>query len=151
MSDLIWKAVYTVDEHGNDGEHLWECNSGPFPPNALSAKFGGEGRAEKAGVKINTYDDIDRSRLIQFKVFHPSNRQLPIITVDIKPDYQLIWRKRRWQRDIDSKPFKTVYLIGWHTNIAGKNIASIMYLHENGQIELSDGKSDLELRECEKI
>jgi len=123
--DLTWKAIY------DDSTHLWECNP--------------------AGEKINKYDDIDRTKLVQFQVFHPKNLELPIITVDIKEGYQLIWRKRRWQHWLERQPFRTVYLIGWHTNINGRNIASIMYLHENGQVELSDGKSDLELRECELI
>lgn len=69
-----------------------------------------------------------------------------LLSLDLNDNRKrLIWRKRRWQRATEGKPFATTYLIGWQMTLNDENIQSIVYIYPNGQLELSDGKSDLEL------
>jgi len=134
-----WQAVY------NDGTDLWEYNN---------------------DVAVAKYDQIDRDKLVKFNVYETAKLGVamkPVISLDIKPGYRLIWRKRRHQRMIGPQiPFKTVYLVGWQatiggetaigggkTTIGGENVQSIIYLYEDGKMEMSSQKDDYELFEFE--
>jgi len=90
-----------------------------------------------------SYGDIDREKLVEFWLIDQRGQEK--IKIDLKPGQKLIFRRRRFQRAVESTPFQTFYLVGWHENISGRNVQSIMYLYPNGAIELSDSKSDLEL------
>ena len=129
-----WQAVY------NDGISLWECNS--------------------ERIIIAKYSQIDRSNLIKFNIYETEKLGTQdlklVISLDIKSGYRLIWRKRRHQRLIGPQvPFMTVYLVGWQATIplnkggqggcGGQNVQSIIYLYEDGKIEMSSQKSDYEL------
>ena len=119
-----WQAVY------NDGISLWECNS--------------------ERIIIAKYSQIDRSNLIKFNIYETEKLGTQdlklVISLDIKSGYRLIWRKRRHQRMIGPQvPFKTVYLVGWQATIGGENVQSIIYLYEDGKMEMSSQKSDYEL------
>ena len=119
-----WQAVY------HDGTSLWECNS--------------------ERIIIAKYDQIDRDKITKFNVYETAKLGTqdlkPVISIDIKLGYRLIWRKRRHQRLIGPQvPFMTVYLVGWQATINGENIQAILYLYEDGKMEISSQKSDYEL------
>ena len=119
-----WQAIY------NDGTSLWECG-------------------DDKGI-IAKYDQIDRDKITKFNVYETAKLGTqdlkPVISIDIKLGYRLIWRKRRHQRLIGPQvPFMTVYLVGWQATINGENIQAILYLYEDGKMEISSQKSDYEL------
>ena len=129
-----WQAIY------NDGTSLWECG-------------------DDKGI-IAKYDQIDRDKITKFNVYETAKLGTqdlkPVISIDIKLGYRLIWRKRRHQRLIGPQvPFMTVYLVGWQATIplnkggqggcGGQNVQSIIYLYEDSKMEMSSQKSDYEL------
>ena len=142
-----WQAVY------NDGTSLWECSQGsPTPRNGANG--------DDKGIIIAKYDQIDRDKITRFNVYETAKlgtKDLkPVISLDIKSGYRLIWRKRRHQRLIGPQvPFMTVYLVGWQATIplnkggqggcGGQNVQSIIYLYEDSKMEMSSQKSDYEL------
>lgn len=123
LDALTWEAVY------RDGTSLWEHEH-------------------------NTYKDIDRTRLITFRVYATNQiedpAKKPILTLELKPEYRLIWRKRRLQRLFGTTPFMTIYLVGWQATIGGKNVQSILYMYPDGTLILSGDKSDIELFDFEE-
>ena len=165
VDKYTWQAVY------NDGTDLWECSlCSPtcLPQHRQATSSNGErvvaGPIVDEHPIIAKYDQIDRDKLEKFNVYEREKlgtKDLkPIISVDIKPGYRLIWRKRRHQRVIGPQvPFKTVYLVGWQATIPlnkggqggcdGENVQSIIYLYENGKMEMSSQKSDYELFDFE--
>ena len=127
-----WEAVYT------GGTSLWETDA--------------------EGLVIGKYGDIDRSRLIEFRVYrtdthcnHNLKGAQPFLRVEIKPGHRLIWRKRRHQRIKDKSPFLTIYLVGWQATIEGKNFQAIYYMFPDGSTELSSKKSDVQLFDFERV
>lgn len=126
-----WQAVYS------DGTSLWECDAN-------------QKSAQGHPIIVSKYDQIDRDKITKFNVYETEKlgtKDLkPVISLDIKSGYRLIWRKRRFQRVIGPQvPFMTVYLVGWQATIYGQNVQSIIYLYEDGKMEMSSQKSDYEL------
>lgn len=147
-----WQAVY------NDGTSLWECNNAVPGQSTIDNQ-----QSTILGHPIIAkYDQIDRDKITKFNVYETAKLGAqdlkPVISLDIKSGYRLIWRKRRHQRLIGTQvPFKTVYLVGWQATIrplckggggisnGGQNVQSIIYLYEDGKMEMSSRKSDYEL------
>ena len=126
-----WQAVY------KDGSSLWET--------------------DKEGLVIGKYGQIDRHNLVAFNLYRTDTENRfnlegtqPFLTVEIKPGYRLIWRKRRYQRLVETEPFMTIYLVGWQTTVRGKNVQAIYYIFPDGRTELSSKKSDVELFDFER-
>ena len=143
VDKYTWQAIY------NDGTDLWECSL-RSPTTSSNGERVVAGPIVDEHPIIAKYDQIDRDKLEKFNVYERGKlgtKDLkPIISIDIKPGYRLIWRKRRHQRVIGPQvPFKTVYLVGWQATIGGENVQSIIYLYENGKMEMSSQKSDYEL------
>lgn len=83
------------------------------------------------------YQSIDRLRLVSFQLLKHGQ---PYVTVHLGPEQKLIWRKREFlsmtgQHDV-------VHLVGWQQNINGRNIQSILYVFEDGRIEMAGAWKD---------
>lgn len=115
-----WKAIY------QDGESLDQFN---------------DDRTE------NRYTDIDRSRITHF-ILNDSTTGKPKIILHLKPGQQLIHRRRVVQRyalsslfyknNPDVKMRETVFIVGWHENRNGVNIQMLLFVFENGTVEIMD-------------
>lgn len=141
LDTFTWCAIY------NDGdEEVWECD-------IASLKLDTDGRCQ--GCVINKYGKLDRPKLTAFSLYrtadllYPATAK-PIVTVDLKPGYRLIWRKRQRLVLVGAISLPTIYLIGWQVTVNGTNIQSILYIYPDGTTELSCRKSDFELFEFEK-
>lgn len=135
--DLTWRVEY------HDGLNLWEW--------------------EDKGI-LNPYSSIDRKKLHtnggKFYLYHPNNRLVPVFVLELTPNQRLIWRKRRFLKmaegGMPGEKLRTVYLVGWHQTIHEKNseprnIKSILYIHQSGQVIMSGVKDDIAIKpyECE--
>jgi len=108
------RMIYAGDLTGEIVSDLWEIDAN--------------------GIQINAYNNIDRAKLSCFNVYKtveaipylrdyctgssPSQPLLakPFITVEIRPGYRLIWRRRRRQRAFggtEGTVFLTLYMAGW--------------------------------------
>jgi len=110
---------------------------------------------EKFSSVLNEIIGVVGDNIIKLIMRYSQILTPPLISVEIRPGYRLIWRKRRHQRVIgNQKPFKTVYLVGWQTTIqsAGisRNVQSILYIQPTGTVEMSGSRTDFELLSFEK-
>ena len=76
-------------------------------------------------IKGIKYDTLDRSNLEAFEV---SWMNVPVVTVHLQENQQLIWRKRTEQAPGGVK--KIVYLCGWREMINGKDVQTITYIFD---------------------
>lgn len=83
--------------------------------------------------KEHAYKDIDRTKLMAFALYTKEGHH--IITIHLSPDQRLIYRRRvqktPGQEDI------ACYLAGWQETVNGRNVQSIVYVFENGQIHMA--------------
>lgn len=81
----------------------------------------------------NKYTDIDRSKLIQFILFRADK---PAVVIHLDKKKKLIYRMRRAQNNKGYE--EVVYLAGWQEKRNGMNIQSIIFLFNDGHVELLD-------------
>lgn len=116
----IWKAIYP------DGESLEQFN-----------EDGSE----------NGYLKIDRSKLTHFVLSDSVTGKSKII-LHLQPGQQLIHRRRVVQkyalsaaffkRNPEAKMRETVYIVGWHENRDGVNVQMLLFVFEDGTVEIMD-------------
>lgn len=81
----------------------------------------------------NKYTNIKRERLIQFCIYVDNN---PAVIIHLDPHKKLIYRMRRAMNNRGEE--ESVYLAGWQERKNGKNIQMIVFLFEDGHIEIVD-------------
>ena len=91
--------------------------------------------------KVSKYTDIDRKLLKFFELYNEGKLFLRLHLGDGK---RLIYRKRVSQ-EIGTGKKRNLYLVGWQKKVKGENIQSIVYIFEDGHIEIA-GKWDEESR-----
>lgn len=60
----------------------------------------------------NAYKDIDRSKVEAFVVYRADDLQAPVITIQLQPGQQLVWRKRRLDNSLLGL-LQTTFIAGW--------------------------------------
>lgn len=85
----------------------------------------------------NTYNDIDREKLVKFSlsVFDKT------FTVAIEDGRRLIYRKRVMKNP--GKPDTVIHLLGWQKTVKGENIQSIMFISPDEVISAGRWKGGL--------
>lgn len=86
----------------------------------------------------NKYADIDRSRLVSFALTDDLNHH--VFELHLDPGQRLIYR-RRVQQICGDEPF-VVYMIGWQMTVAGKNVQSIVYISQEGEVHMAGAWRD---------
>ena len=106
-----WKAIY------NDGMELRQYNDD-----------GSE----------NKYENIDRSKLIQFVLLYSS---VPHITIHFDKNKKLVYR-RRVEHIINKGISEVIYFAGWQERKGGIDKQMFCFLFEDGYMEIVDGFID---------
>ena len=108
MTEIRWRAIY------NDGSTLPQYN-------------------EKG--EANGYENIDRKGLAAFEIYDLTKPDSFIFRLFLEEGQKLIYR-RRVQKDLMSDKITNVlYLVGWQQKVNGKNIQSINYITEDGEVQ----------------
>jgi hypothetical protein len=81
---------------------------------------------------IDGYASIDRARIVSFILV---KNNTPLVTIHLKPGQRLIWRKREFYHSNGTKD--TVHLAGWQQTVKGQNVQSILYVFEDGRVEMA--------------
>jgi len=82
----------------------------------------------------NKYSLIDRSKLTTFILY---NNTIPVIVLHLDQNKRLIYRKRIALR-VGSGIKEVVYIVGWQETKEGVNFQNILFLFEDGHIEVVD-------------
>lgn len=116
----MWKAIYS------DGENLEQFNDD--------------------GTE-NRYTDIDRSKITHF-ILNDSTTGKPKIILHLNPGQQLIHRRRVvqkyalsplfFEKNPEAKMKETAYIVGWHENRDGVNVQMLLFVFEDGTVEIMD-------------
>jgi len=86
---------------------------------------------QESGIK---YSDINREKLQQFELYK-DNKLFLVINLD--ENKRLIFRKRVAMK-VMSGDTENVYLVGWQEKVNGSNIQNILFIFEDGHIEVVD-------------
>lgn len=86
----------------------------------------------------NSYFDIDRRKLSSFELTNSAGGFLLCLHLD--PDQRLIFRRRVMKRS--GYADVVVYLVGWQMSLGGRNVQSISYLTEKGEIHVAGAWRD---------
>jgi hypothetical protein len=78
-------------------------------------------------------DRLDRKQLEQFGLVNQSGKSL--MTLHLDPGQRLIYR-RRVSRPDGAKD-SVCHLLGWQQTVGGQNVQSILYVFEDGRIEMA--------------
>lgn len=101
----------------------------------------------------NRYDSIDRSRLASFHLIKREEETIKrVASVFLeRPTQQLIWRSRNMLHQFSDGSViqEVIYMLGWHENVGGKSYKSILYVHQDGTVELAGSRNNIELVGCE--
>lgn len=81
----------------------------------------------------NKYSDIDRQKLSSFELTKRVGELAFCLHLD--PGQRLIFRRRVMKRS--GYTDMVVYVVGWQMNVNGKNVQSIAYLTEKGEIHMA--------------
>lgn len=108
---IEWKAIY------NDGTELRQYN---------------ENGSE------NKYENIDRSKLIQFVLLYSG---VPHITIHFDKNKKLVYR-RRVEYIINKGISEVIYIAGWQEKKNDIVTQMICFLFEDGYMEITDGFKD---------
>ena len=76
----------------------------------------------------NTYNDIDREKLVSFSLFVFGRNYI----LDLDTERRLIYRKRTKVSSTGKQ--EDIYLLGWQKTVKGENIQSIMFIGEDGVV-----------------
>jgi len=76
-------------------------------------------------VKGITYDTLNRTNL---KAFEVTWMNIPVVTVHLQENQQLIWRRRN--EVTPGGLSRIVYLCGWREMINGKDVQTITYIFD---------------------
>jgi hypothetical protein len=82
----------------------------------------------------NRYIDIDRSKLVKF-VLYQNNLQKVVVHLD--SNKKLVYR-RRVAISATSQIKQEIWLVGWQEKISGRNIQQLIFLFDDGHIEVID-------------
>src|SRR5437660_450428 len=107
IEKLNWKANYI------DGTSLLQTN-----PDGTS----------------NKYDDIDRTKLINFEIVDTESNKT-VFKLHLEPEQKLICRIKSGMNMGTNEVMWRFMMVGWQQNVNGKNIQSITYIMEDGRIE----------------
>jgi hypothetical protein len=79
-------------------------------------------------------DRLDRKQLKQFELVNQTGKSL--MTLHLDPGQRLIYRMRG---DLDRGTGKDLvcHLLGWQQTVGGQNVQSILYVFEDGRIEMA--------------
>lgn len=83
--------------------------------------------------KANSYNSIDRSKLVAFSLYKNEYKD-KLITIHLEKGQRLIWRKREFIRP--GRGVFVVHIAGWQQTVRGINTQSIAYVFPDGRIEL---------------
>ncbi len=78
-------------------------------------------------------DRLDRKQLGQFELVNGTGRSL--MTLHLDPGQRLIYRRRVTMAQ-GGKP-SICHLLGWQQTFGGQNVQSILYVFEDGRIEMA--------------
>jgi glycerophosphoryl diester phosphodiesterase len=81
----------------------------------------------------NKYTDIDRKKITQFVLYRDKT---PVVVIHLGGKKRLIYRMRRALDNHGNQ--EAVYLAGWQEKRNGTNIQSIVFLFEDGHVEILD-------------
>ena len=124
---MQWLAVY------NDDTYLLQYNEDGTP---------------------NSYDSIDRSKLSEFHIIdvdeNGKHRRVASVFLE-RPTQQLIWRMRGRIHSGGPRGVwkEQIIMLGWHENIDGRSYKSIMYINEDGTVELAGSRKQIQLKDWE--
>jgi len=114
-------------------------------------KDGTELRQFDEDGKEHSFREIDQGRLESFSwvpftreqvlslPIRCVSRPLPTYTLHLRENQRLIAVRRNYityGKGFEER--RTIYLLGWQETINGKNYKSILYIHEDGSVEVSD-------------
>jgi hypothetical protein len=79
----------------------------------------------------NSYTDIDRSKLSEFRLFDEAGELKFSLVLD--EGQRLIYRRRVFKtlNNGDDNSEVVVYLVGWQDTVNGKNVQAISYIRED--------------------
>lgn len=81
----------------------------------------------------NKYTDIDKTKIIQFILFRSGK---PLVVIHLDGKKKLIYRMRRAMDNRGNE--ETVFLAGWQEKKNGMNIQMLVFLFEDGHVEIVD-------------
>ena len=96
----------------------------------------------------NKYPDIDRYKLASFEIRKAAAGELLdrlFFKMYLEPGRRLIYRRRvrekmrfgKTKPELVKGSTETIYLVGWQATIGGRSVQDIVYVFEDGHVELA--------------
>lgn len=77
--------------------------------------------------KTNSYHEIDRSKLMEFRLIEPKTGRVFFI-MELDKEKRLIFRRRVSMNASTGETMAVVYLVGWQQTVNGKNVQSLFWV-----------------------
>ncbi len=78
-------------------------------------------------------DRLDRKQIEHFELVNQAGKSL--MTLHLDPGQRLIYRRR--VDKVTGAPDFVCHLLGWQQTVGGQNVQSILYVFEDGRIEMA--------------